>query len=200
MTRSRATLAMIEAAAIDRLLASPLTSVTPWHGNSLGQALPSIKAVSGQNANPSTARRIAKSDASRMLSASISSTLAQPIATWACAWIRSNKILRLVAYSILESFNPTGIMPRSKITAAAQTGPAKGPRPASSTPAMRPPRASSWTRSGMERGITPHPTAQRGEQDRAARTGPPTKPKGKNPQGRNPASRTQPLFAKHRPA
>ncbi len=42
---------------------------------------------------------------------------------------------RFAAVSFFESSNPSNTYPRGKITAAAETGPANGPRPASSTPA-----------------------------------------------------------------
>ena len=45
--------------------------------------------------------------------------------------------VRCSAVSTFESASPSMPRPGRKTTAAATTGPAKGPRPASSTPAMR---------------------------------------------------------------
>src|SRR3569623_816510 len=44
---------------------------------------------------------------------------------------------RRSAVSTLESLRPSGILRRLRITAATTTGPASGPRPASSTPVTR---------------------------------------------------------------
>src|SRR5690606_33769090 len=49
-----------------------------------------------------------------------------------------NSFSRRSAVSFLESANPAMGFKSSKITAAATTGPANGPRPASSTPATKP--------------------------------------------------------------
>ena len=58
MIRSRVTLAMIDAAAIDRHLASP--STIPFEGRShLGQAGPSTSTQAGSSPRASTARTIA---------------------------------------------------------------------------------------------------------------------------------------------
>ena len=70
-----------------------------------------------------------------MFSASISSTLAWPTAQSQRAMTSSAKAARRRAVSFLESFRPSGMQLTSRITAAAVTGPASGPRPTSSTPA-----------------------------------------------------------------
>ena len=76
-----------------------------------------------------------------MLSVSISCTDADPIAQHrARAQIWSNSRSRCKALSFLESASPVIGLRGSRITAAATTGPASGPRPASSTPAIRPGR------------------------------------------------------------
>ena len=59
----------------------------------------------------------------------------------ALARISSNKASRRLAVSFLESVRPLMGCNSSNITAAATTGPAKGPRPASSTPASNTPPA-----------------------------------------------------------
>lgn len=80
---------------------------------------------------------MAHSEARKIFMRSIRAALAIAIATWALAKIRSYSSCRLVALSFLESFIPLGISCPSKMTAAATTGPASGPRPASSMPATR---------------------------------------------------------------
>jgi hypothetical protein len=75
----------------------------------------------------------------RILFMSISSTLASPTPTAMALnmmWEKSSS--RRSAGSCLESLRPLGIFARLRMTAAATTGPASGPRPASSTPATRP--------------------------------------------------------------
>ena len=52
----------------------------------------------------------------------------------ACSRIGSKSASRLASLSFLESFNPSTGRAGSNITAAAKTGPANGPRPASSIP------------------------------------------------------------------
>ena len=55
----------------------------------------------------------------------------------ASAQIRSNSASRRLGDSFLESFSPSSTSPGGRITAAAYTGPASGPAPASSTPHTR---------------------------------------------------------------
>ena len=87
-----------------------------------------------------------------MLSRSISSTLALAMAqARARCWICGNSASRVAAVSCLESFSPRRPWPGGRITAAANTGPARQPRPASSTPAI--------SRRGSEAGAADMPTA-----------------------------------------
>ena len=75
--------------------------------------------------------------ACKILIRSISSASIRPIEkAVAVALISISSFSRIRAESFLESFNPSGILFRSRITAAATTGPAKAPRPTSSIPAM----------------------------------------------------------------
>jgi hypothetical protein len=77
MMRSRVTLATTEAAAIEKLRPSPLTTVCIAQVSG-GAISPSTRAVSGRTPRSATARVIAKSAARRMLMRSISATLAAP--------------------------------------------------------------------------------------------------------------------------
>ena len=70
-----------------------------------------------------------------MLSRSMRSTAPNATATCAVAQIFSYSFSRSAASSFLESFRPRGMRLGSRMTAAATTGPASGPRPASSQPA-----------------------------------------------------------------
>ena len=73
-----------------------------------------------------------------MLSSSISSTLAHATDhASARSLIRGARASRFFAVNFFESASPSIGRSGSRITAAAQTGPASGPRPASSTPAVR---------------------------------------------------------------
>ena len=75
--------------------------------------------------------------ACRMLKRSISTTEAAPIPIRARARNRPASRSRSWAHNTLESARP--LSGRSRITAAATTGPASGPRPTSSTPATNRP-------------------------------------------------------------
>src|SRR6516165_1072853 len=77
MIRSRVTLATTEAAAIEKLSASPLTTVCTAQVSG-GAITPSTSAVSGRTPSTATARAIAKSAARRMFRRSISPALAAP--------------------------------------------------------------------------------------------------------------------------
>ena len=77
MMRSRVTLAMTEAAAIEKLRASPSTTVCTAQSTG-GAMLPSTNAISGRTPSTATARAIANRAARRMLMRSISATLAAP--------------------------------------------------------------------------------------------------------------------------
>ncbi len=136
--RSRVTFATTDAAAIESDRPSPLiTALGATRSRMpLGMSRPSKSAVSGANASPASASVIARRDALRMSQASIAraQTLATETAR-ALLTITSNIIARARAVSFFESFNPSIAADGSRITAAATTGPASGPRPASSTPA-----------------------------------------------------------------
>jgi len=71
-----------------------------------------------------------------MLIWSISSASATPTPTMAQARIAAASSSRASALSCLESANPLGRPFAGRMTAAATTGPAQGPRPASSIPQM----------------------------------------------------------------
>ncbi len=132
---SRVTLATIEAAAIEAICASP--PMTDSAGKaSVGGSLPSTSTKAGASASAATARRIASSVAWRMLIVSISAAvaLAMPMASADCA-ISANSSSRRAGVRFFESSSPSGTACGSRITAAATTGPASGPRPTSSTPA-----------------------------------------------------------------
>jgi len=76
--------------------------------------------------------------ACKILNSSISSTLATAIDQLrACPLISLARLSRLSLLSIFESARPSIGCCGSRITAAATTGPAKGPRPASSMPAIK---------------------------------------------------------------
>ena len=118
-------------------VASPCTTASA-RTLSTGRRLPSTSTLWGSRRRPSTARRMASRVACRMLRLSISSTLAHAIEQHrALAWISSKSCSRRVALSFLESASPLMGCRSSKMTAAANTGPASGPRPASSTPASK---------------------------------------------------------------
>ncbi len=71
-----------------------------------------------------------------MLTASISAAVEKPTATASArAMIASNSFSRASGVKSFESLRPRGRFCGSRMTAAAATGPASGPRPASSTPA-----------------------------------------------------------------
>ena len=138
MPASRCVLARIEAADISATVASPPTMARIGKA-SAGQRLPSISTSAGVSDKPATARCIASRVACRMLMASISSTVASAIAQ-ASAFSRISMASRSrrAAESFFESARPTIGRAGSRITAAATTGPASGPRPASSTPQIMP--------------------------------------------------------------
>ena len=84
---SRVTLAMMEAAAIDRHLASPRTMARLAHFSRGGTLLPSTSTSFGRQGRSSTASAMAHSEALRMFSASMRSTPATPTPTCAVARI-----------------------------------------------------------------------------------------------------------------
>src|SRR3989338_2342949 len=143
--------------------------MTGQHGiSTCGAAGPSTKISSGWIGRSPMARAIASRVACRMLRWSISSAQARPTPTWAHRRMHSKARSRWRAVSALESSMRTGRRARrdphpwGSTTAAATTGPAHGPRPASSTPAIsRKPaaramdsgsRGGRWGRWGSRRG------------------------------------------------
>src|SRR5512135_2364450 len=99
---------------------------------------PSTSSASAAPGRRSTARRIASAVATRMLRRSISRVLAAPTPTGRVETIAAASCSRRRRVSCFESSTPSrrgasGV----RRTAAATTGPASGPRPASSTPASR---------------------------------------------------------------
>src|SRR5437867_2303567 len=102
---------------------------------------PSTTTWFGATARCLSARRIASTLACRMLKRSISRTDAAPMPTpSAFAMILPTSFSRCLIVSCLESFTP-GIARfwGGMTTAQATTGPARGPRPTSSIPAIRGP-------------------------------------------------------------
>ena len=136
MILSRVSLAIMDAAAIDNDFASPRTTGVPT--KSRGNLFPSIKQWSGICGSLSTARFIAVIDAQRMFSSSISAGLHSATAQIVFFVIQSYAAARWGGVICLESRIITGISMSwcGNITAAATTGPHRGPRPASSTPAI----------------------------------------------------------------
>jgi len=128
----------MDAAAITLTFASPSTIARAGTA-SIGQCEPSNNTSCGNTESVSTARRMASRLACRMFRLSISSTLAQAMAqASALSLIRIVSRSRSCELNILESAMPRGARRAgSNTTAAAQTGPASGPRPASSTPQIR---------------------------------------------------------------
>ena len=93
ISRSRTTLATMEAAAIEAMRASPLTIASTGQG-SRGGSLPSTRAMSGVQGRAASARHMARSDAWRMLMASISLCEIDAMPTCAVARILSNRASR----------------------------------------------------------------------------------------------------------
>ncbi len=156
MSRSLVTFAITLAAAMDSDSPSPFTRDSCGKPRSRAGS-PSTSAMSGRVRRPANASAIARCVARKMLIRSISSgsTSATAQITSGCAVILSYRSSRRFAVSFLESSRYPGSKSRGRITAAADTGPARGPRPASSTPATRgqPPATSlsSYEKSGTRR-------------------------------------------------
>ena len=135
MSRSRVTLATMEAAAIEARMASPL--ITALHSQPISmRSRPSTNTSWGLIGRPATARASAHKDARRMLSRSMRHGGANATATCALAQILACSFSRVCGSSFLESSSPRGTRLGSSTTAAATTGPASGPLPASSQPAI----------------------------------------------------------------
>src|SRR5579859_3880292 len=125
----------MEAAEIGPSVASPSTMARAGQPRPGGQALPSMIALLGLTARPATARRMASMEAWKMFSRSISSTVANATdQAVARSLMRSARSSRRSGVSTFESARPLMRRAGLRITAAAWTGPASGPLPASSTP------------------------------------------------------------------
>ena len=137
MIASRSTFARMDAAAMLKHTASPFTTVRKGRV-SWAKRLPSTSRNSGGSAIAATARRMARKLACRMLISSISAAEASPMPKLSApARMRSADSSRCPAVRAFESAIPSMRLPGVNMTAAATTGPASGPRPASSTPAKR---------------------------------------------------------------
>jgi len=139
MILSRVTLARMLAAAMLRLNPSPPTKAVCSTGNPF-TGNPSTKAWAGGCPllfNPSNERFMARWVALRILSCPISSEVPSAIAksTDASSVNRTYNPSLCSCVSFLESSRPSNSKSSGRMTAAATTGPAKGPLPASSTPA-----------------------------------------------------------------
>ena len=109
-----------------------------------------MRATSADGDSPSIARRMPVSVACRILSRSISSHSTNSIRhASARSTISGYSASRRASLSFLESFRPSIGRCGSRMTAATDTGPASGPRPASSTPAIRSGRVLRWPRADL---------------------------------------------------
>jgi len=153
MIWSLVTFAITLAAAIDKESPSPFTKDSCSTGNPFTGS-PSTNAIPGSSERLERANAMARWVARRIFSSSISfgPTIATDQITPESAVITAYSSLRRFFESFLESSNKGHVKSFGRITAAAATGPARGPLPASSTPATRAnPRAakfSSYLRSG----------------------------------------------------
>lgn len=136
--RSRATLATIDAAAIEAIVASPRTNVR--HGAvRTGFSRPSTKAKSPAVGKPQNARSKAVRFAQVRPFASNSATVTTPMAqnvVWSVTAAASSS--RRCGDRSFESRRPGIISWLGRMTAAATSGPAQAPRPTSSRPAIAP--------------------------------------------------------------
>ena len=150
MTASRAVLARMDAAEIAAIVSSPRTTALTGK-RTCGQYRPSTSTWCGSTASCSTARRIASRLALRMLCVSISCTEALAIAQAAARQrISIASSSRREGESFFESASPLIASSSRNTTQAANTGPASGPRPVSSTPQMsRPGIAAGFTRAPL---------------------------------------------------
>ena len=97
--------------------------------------LPSIRAKSGRCDRPSIASCMAFIRALRISVSSISFSVTKDTdQASALSWMTGKRASRFFSDSFLESFSPGIFSPSGRITAAAYTGPARGPAPASSQP------------------------------------------------------------------
>ncbi len=144
MKPSRATLARIEAAPTQVTLASPAITASMLQSNCRprrsGQRSPSTITWAGAQCRLSIARRMASIVACRMLIASISrrDRPSRGPRRHSVSRILSAEFFADFGREAFESAMPRICRRRSRMTAAATTGPASGPRPASSIPAVSP--------------------------------------------------------------
>src|SRR5262249_45799046 len=136
-----------DAAAIAAQRRSPC-STPRWAMGISGIRNASTRTTSGRGASISTARRMALSDARWMLIRSISCASADAtLHATARSRMRTYSSSRSAAGTALESHTPGMCRPGWRTTAAATTGPARQPRPTSSTPATwtKPTRRSAFS-------------------------------------------------------
>mmetsp|Transcript_2548 Transcript_2548/g.10072 ORF Transcript_2548/g.10072 Transcript_2548/m.10072 type:complete len:292 (+) Transcript_2548:113-988(+) len=134
--RSRVTFASTDAAAMHTDLASPLTIASARSAKGGGTRLPSINTQSAFVLSPSTLRAMASMVASRMLISSMRSwsITHTDLSTRSSAMSSSNTASRSSSVICLLSLMASMTRSSGNTHAAATTGPASGPRPASSTP------------------------------------------------------------------
>src|SRR5262252_1806685 len=109
MSRSRVTLATMEAAAIEARMASPLITALQSQPISM-RSRPSTNTSWGLTGRPATARASAHKDARRMLSRSMRHGGANATATCALAQIFPCSFSRVCGSSFLESSSPRGAL------------------------------------------------------------------------------------------
>ena len=149
MTWSRAVLATIEAAAIEATAARRPAPRTGGHARPAGTVAVDQRQV-GRAGSPATARHRQVRGAQDVELVDLGDA-GMGDRDHGRAPDRRVRASRRFAVTCLESFSPSGMRTGSRITAAAVTGPASGPRPTSSIPAMRAmPRAPCASRLDIE--------------------------------------------------
>jgi len=141
--RSRENFATTEAAAMEGQIPSPFTTATCSFPKCLA-GRPSTRSTPSAGGRASQALRIATWLATRMFHSAISSTEASPrVQTPTPLSVRRRKTSSLfLGVSFLQSSSPRILVPLWwNRKAAATTGPAKAPRPASSNPVTATPPA-----------------------------------------------------------
>ena len=165
VANGKAGLMMPEAAEMAGSSASPPTSVRISQSRlTLGGRLPSISATNGATSSDSMACFMPSNVACRMFSRSMSAgEISATDQHRARSITRSYSQSRVPGSSFLESSRPSIGRDGSRITAAATTGPARGPRPASSTPAIGPFTASlpAGSRPNRRHGLLRHSAIRR---------------------------------------
>ena len=135
ISRSRVTLATMEAAAIEVTSASPEITAS--------QSQPTVDAVAAVDEHELGPHRQRLDRARQRPERGAQDVVAvdavgraegdRDFGAWRRSWRRASRAPR--RSSFLESLSPRGMRSGSRMTAAATTGPASGPRPASSQPA-----------------------------------------------------------------